>query len=135
MWDLKGNEKTQEQLDAYKRQMKFSKASDKEQKKKTITLASVIWRMIFKQDGTYYEYPNKSQNHQCSGERARSVEDMYSTAKSYVKDITREKVEKAVDRLLSKNLITQHYCIDVLRRVHTPRNLKTTLQEIKDALK
>lgn len=134
MWDLSGNEKTQEQLDAYKMKMKFSKEDDKALKKKTITLASVIWRMIFKQENTCYIY-NKGENYHCAGNKARSVEDIYSTAKTYVKDITREKVEIAIDKLKNKNLISQNFCSDVRRRVHTPQNLKTTLQEIKDGLK
>lgn len=47
MWNLSGNEKTQEQLDAYPRAMKFKKADDDAKEKKTISLASVIWRMVF----------------------------------------------------------------------------------------
>ncbi len=133
MWDLKGNEKSQKELDAYPRPMKFRKAEDSSLKKKTITLASVIWRMIFKQEDTCYIVKNES--HQCNGTRARSVEDIYSTAKSYVKDITREKVEQAIDKLRTKGLIGQHFCDDVKRRVHTPQNLKTTLTEVKNALK
>lgn len=134
MWTLQGKEKTQAQLDAYEKKMKFRKGKDSELKKKTISLASVIWRMIFKQEETCW-IGEKAESHQCDGNRARSLEDMYSTAKSYVKDITREKVEQAINKLRTKGLINQSYCPDVQRRVHTAQNLKTTLQEIKDALK
>lgn len=134
MWNLSGNEKNQQQLDAYPRTMKFKKADDDAKEKKTITLASVIWRMVFLQEPTYYTAKDGSQTHQCAGTRARSVEDMYSTAKSYVKDMTREKVEKAIDKLCAANLVSQHFCDTVQRRVHTAAKLKITLAEVKKVL-
>lgn len=134
MWNLSGNEKTQEQLDAYPRAMKFKKADDDAKEKKTISLASVIWRMVFLQEPTYYTAKHGSQTHQCAGTRARSVEDIYSTAKNYVKNMTREKVEEAIDKLCNANLISQHFCDTVQRRVHTAANLKITLTEVKKAL-
>lgn len=135
MWQLKGNEKNQEQLDSYVRKLKFKKSNDDALKKKTITLSSVIWRIIFKQEPTYYCIDNNSQQLQCNTSRLRSVEDIYSVAKNYVKDVTREKVEISMEKLISAGLITQSYCSTILRRVHTPQNLKTTLQEVKDVLK
>jgi hypothetical protein len=131
MWNLSGNEKTQEQLDAYKRKLMFSKKSTI----KTITLASVIWRMVFKQEHTYYTAENGTQSFQCNGGRSRSVEDMYSVAKNYVKNVTREKVEIAIDKLMRGNLISQSFCSDIRRRVHSPLSLNVTLTKVKNILK
>lgn len=132
MWILQGNEKTQEQLDAYKRRLLFVKDSPI----KIITLASVLWRMIVKREHTYYETAPGQQSHQCDGHRARSVEDMYSVAKNYVKkEVTREDVEKAIEKLIKANLITQSFCSTINRRVHNTRSLTTKLAEFKKAMK
>jgi len=135
MWKLRGDEKTQEQLDAYVRKLKFKKSNDEAKDKKTITLASVIWRMVFLQEPTYYTDEKGYQNHQCDGSRLRSVEDMYSVAKNYVKNVTREKVEKAIEKLISAGYIEQSFCETVQRRVHTALKIKATLTDIKKVLK
>lgn len=132
MWTLKGNERNQEELDNYPKPMFFSKASTI----KTISLASVMWRMIIKREDTYYRTgKGGNQEHQCTGTRSRSVEDIYSVAKNCVKGITREKVEIAIEKLIKADLIVQSYCGTIQRRVHCPKKLDAKLQDFKTALK
>ena len=136
MWILRLNEKTQEQLDDYPRAMKFATKNDQAQTKKTISLASVIWRLVIKQEPTYYKYEDGHETPQCGQAKRRSVEDIYSVAKFYMKKpASREQIERAMDILVAANYVSKIFCSVVKRRVHYPKNLQITLTQIKQALK
>lgn len=70
---------------------------------------------------------------QCYSNRARTIEDAYTIAKTYIPGITYEQVYKAVIRLYH-TYISPSFCMTVQKRVHNPCGLTVTSSEYRTHL-
>lgn len=108
-----------------------------ERKIKFEDLAELIYETMHKKTLTLSKYKNGSLRKQCDDSRARSIEDMYQVAKTYIPGITYEKVREAVVSLYSagtKGRLAHHYCGTVKRIVHGPYNVTSTVHDVRKSL-
>lgn len=83
------------------------------------SLSEVIYHMIIRQQPTF----GPRGGYHCSGNRRRSIEDVFKVCKFYKDNITLTQVKKAVDRLTELYKISRSYCSVVRKFVHYPNSL------------
>lgn len=98
-------------------------------------LADIIHRMMIAREVTYGKDKNDNEITQCDMNRRRSIEDVYLCMRSYKKTTTYTHVYNAVEKLYTDPKILSHNdCGQVLRRVHSPVSVKTTVEQIRERI-
>ena len=121
-------EKIQKKLDSFKKDVVFKEPLN------VNDIVDVIAHCTSKIGHSNETIYKNTKTIQCSRGRSRSAGDMYRIAKSYLKDVTYEDVQKTLDKL--GNNINHSYCNDVNKVVYSSfARYNTTRYEIDEFLK
>lgn len=98
-------------------------------------LAYLIWKVMYQKAITFSCSNGKIMFMQCDSSRSRSITDLKLIARTYLPDIKLSQVEAAIKKLYNESRGLNHsYCTTVERIVHDPKNVATTLEEVRAML-
>lgn len=86
-------------------------------------LKEIIRRVLYGREATYYLVSGKAN---CNAYRARTIEDTFQVARTYIPDVTYAQVHDAV---LSLNNIYRSYCSVIKRFVYLPVSSNPKLKD------
>lgn len=124
--------KRQERLDKRKNPVKIRDVES------VTDLAEVIYKLIAQRNSHLDPLtrdtiiPALGNRIQCHGGSARSIDDIYIVAKSYIPGITLKQVDAAISKLKGPT-IGGWYCYDVKKRVHRS-NYGKTIQDFRNSM-